>query len=119
MVQIAMVTPRDAHTPTPTPTKPTPTPTPTMIATVITATITTETTRKQSWEEQYGLYIGIAIVLVVALVATLVLMQRKPSVKPTPPRPAEQAPTQKFCINCGTSLPADAQFCKKCGSKQT
>jgi len=66
--------------------------------------------------EQYGLYIGIAIVIVIALVAALVLMKGR---KPAPHRPAEQAPAQKFCINCGTSLPADAQFCAKCGSKQT
>jgi len=33
--------------------------------------------------------------------------------------PPLQVPTQKFCINCATSLPAYAQFCKKCGSKQT
>lgn len=32
----------------------------------------------------------------------------------------EEAPqsTQKFCLHCGTSLPMDAMFCQKCGTKQ-
>jgi len=75
--------------------------------------------------EQYGLYVGIAIVIVLVLVAALVLMKRrKPPTPPTqpvttaPPGVSQQAPTQKFCVNCGAPLPADAQFCGKCGSQQ-
>jgi len=75
--------------------------------------------------EQYGLYVGIAIVIVIVLVAVLVLMKRrKPPTPPAqpvttaPPGVAQQAPTQKFCVNCGAPLPADAQFCGKCGSQQ-
>jgi len=75
--------------------------------------------------EQYGLYIGIAIVIVIVSIAVLILLKRR---KP-PARPAQpvttvplgvtpQAPTQKFCVNCGAPLPADAQFCGKCGSRQ-
>jgi len=90
-----------------------------MVQAASTPTPSPEPTEKP-FMEQYGLYIGIAVVIVIALAAALVLMKgRKPSVKPAPRGPAEQAPTQKFCVNCGTSLPADAQFCKKCGSKQT
>jgi hypothetical protein len=34
-----------------------------------------------------------------------------------PPRPQEST-VNKFCINCGASLPAHATVCNKCGSKQ-
>ena len=112
-------TPTSETTTTPTPTKPTPTTTTTPTPTTITTTITATTSTEKPFVEEYGLYIGIAIVIVVALVAALVLMKRRPSVKPAPLGVAPEVPTQKFCINCGTSLAADAQFCAKCGSKQT
>ena len=67
--------------------------------------------------------IGIIAIVVIALIALLLARRRKkppPAAAPTraeayAPPPAE---TQKFCINCGAPLPADAQFCGKCGSKQ-
>jgi len=75
--------------------------------------------------EQYGLYVGIAVVVVIVLVAVLVLMKRRkrppPPAQPAPTVPvgvAPQVPAQKFCVNCGAPLPADAQFCGKCGSRQ-
>jgi len=72
--------------------------------------------------EQYGLYVGIAIVVVIVLVAVLVLKKRKrPQAQPVTTVPlgvAPEAPTQKFCVNCGAPLTADAQFCGKCGSRQ-
>jgi hypothetical protein len=75
--------------------------------------------------EQYGLYVEIAIVVVIVLVAVLILKKRKrPPTPPTQPVTTvplgvdAKAPTQKFCINCGAPLPADAQFCEKCGSRQ-
>jgi len=75
--------------------------------------------------EQYGLYVGIAVVVVIALIAVLVLMKRRkrppPPAQPAPTVPvgvAPQLPAQKFCVNCGAPLPADAQFCGKCGSRQ-
>jgi ribosomal protein L40E len=75
--------------------------------------------------EQYGLYVGIAIVIVIVLVAVLVLMKRRKQparpaqpVTTAPPEVAPQASTEKFCVNCGAPLPADALFCGKCGSRQ-
>ena len=67
--------------------------------------------------------IGIIAIVVIALIVLLLARRRKkppPAAAPTraeayAPPPAE---TQKFCINCGAPLPADAQFCGKCGSKQ-
>ena len=81
--------------------------------------------REKPFMEQYGLYLGIAIVVLIVLVAVLVLKKRRkpstPQAQPlttAPPEVAPKEPTQKFCVNCGAPLPADAQFCGKCGSRQ-
>jgi len=91
----------------------------------LTEGIITVLVSEKPFSEQYGLYVGVAIVIVIVLVAVLVLMRRRkrpaPPAQPVPTVPlgvAPQVPTQKFCVNCGTPLPADAQFCGKCGSRQ-
>lgn len=68
--------------------------------------------------------LGIIAIVVIANIAVLVAKRRKkkPSPAATPTRAEAYAPppteTQKFCVNCGAPLPADAQFCGKCGSRQ-
>lgn len=55
--------------------------------------------------------VGVAALILITI--GLVYLRRRP------PRPTEEVPTRKFCINCGTSLPGDTQTCEKCGSKQS
>jgi hypothetical protein len=38
------------------------------------------------------------------------------AVPPSPPPPA--AAEFKYCVNCGSQIPATASFCAKCGTKQ-
>ena len=67
--------------------------------------------------------IGIIAIVVIALIVVLLARRRKKPPRAAAPTRAEAyvppaAETQKFCVNCGAPLPADAQFCGKCGSKQ-
>jgi len=67
--------------------------------------------------------VGIIAVVVIALIAVLLAKRRKKLPPAAAPTGAEAyAPpatgAQKFCVNCGAPLPADAQFCGKCGSNQ-
>jgi len=41
-----------------------------------------------------------------------------PSSQKTESKAAQTAAADKFCINCGISLRANATFCNKCGSRQ-
>jgi membrane protease subunit (stomatin/prohibitin family) len=71
-----------------------------------------------------------AIAAAVAIVVLLLVMRkrRRPetAAATAPAQPIPQAsiaapPTvtaDKFCMNCGATLPAHATFCNKCGSKQ-
>ena len=42
--------------------------------------------------------------------------QPRPTV--TEPRPPIPSPPSAFCISCGAQIPADSEFCPKCGGKQ-
>jgi len=89
-------------------------------------------TVKAEWRTDYTMpYIVIgAIAAAVAIVAVLLAMRkrRRPetAAATAPAQPIPQAsiaapPTvtaDKFCMNCGATLPAHATFCNKCGSKQ-
>ena len=89
-------------------------------------------TVKAEWRTDYTMpYIVIgAIAAAVAIVVLLLAMRkrRRPetaaATAPAPPTPQASIaapPTvtaDKFCMNCGASLPAHATFCNKCGSKQ-
>jgi hypothetical protein len=94
-------------------------------------------TVRAEWRTDYTMpYVIIgAIVAAIAIIVALLLMRRRRAPAPTlttpPPavaaprravarssRPAAQLPTGKFCLNCGTRLPAHATFCSKCGTRQ-
>lgn len=42
-----------------------------------------------------------------------------PAAAPVTPAPAGTAKDTKFCIECGTQMPARAKFCPNCGASQT
>ena len=89
-------------------------------------------TVKAEWRTDYTMpYIVIgAIAAAVAIVVLLLVMRkrRRPetAAATVPAQPIPQASiaapppvtADKFCMNCGASLPAHATFCNKCGSKQ-
>jgi len=64
----------------------------------------------------------ILVVVGLAVLALFLLVKgKKASTRPATagPTAAEKTPARKFCINCATSLPADAQTCERCGSMQS
>jgi len=103
-------------------------------ATAPTATLTMDKpgTVKAGWRTDYAMpYVVIgAIAAAVAIVVVLLAMRkrRRPetvaaTASPQPIPQASIAPppavaADKFCMNCGATLPAHATFCNKCGTKQ-
>ena len=61
--------------------------------------------------------VAMIVVIVVAIAGTAAIMLVRRSHKPrtTPPK---TPPPSSFCISCGSAIPADAQFCPKCGTKK-
>lgn len=66
--------------------------------------------------EQYGLLIGVGLVIVLVVFVLQRRSRKKGLVAPSPTEPAPLQVRRKFCGNCGTTLPMDAQFCDQCGS---
>lgn len=64
-------------------------------------------------------------VIVIALIAAFALSRRGRAAAPPPPTPppavtppAPPEPREKFCVNCGSSMPMINRFCPKCGTQQ-
>lgn len=52
----------------------------------------------------------------VSSIEDVILLSKSESQPSTPPIPTQTTATTIACRSCGTSLPAHAKFCAKCGS---
>jgi sporulation protein YlmC with PRC-barrel domain len=53
----------------------------------------------------------------VSSIEDVILLAKSESESPTPPLPTQTAISTITCSTCGSSLPAHAKFCAKCGSQ--
>jgi ribosomal protein L40E len=95
-----------------------------------TMTLTTIATRAMIRTEQVGFtleqssssIVAVVLLVTISLVVAIVLWRRgreKPVGAAESSVPViSQLAAKRFCINCGTQLPAEVKFCNKCGSKQ-
>lgn len=95
-----------------------------------TMTLTTMATRAMVRTEQVGFSLGqsssliVAVVMIVTIsVVVVIVLRRRGHEKPVGAAESSapvisQLAAKRFCINCGTQLPAEVKFCNKCGSKQ-
>jgi len=97
-------------------------------------TLVTQTVSSSSHPVGLGLtfFAGIGSIVGAAVVLLVGARRRPLSVSVSAPQPAARVaepassvippsplpPVGKFCINCGASLPKQAGFCNKCGSRQ-
>jgi len=61
--------------------------------------------------------VAMIAVILVAVVGTAAITLVRRSKKPRTGPPTAPG-TSSFCISCGSAIPADAQFCPKCGTKK-
>lgn len=61
--------------------------------------------------------VAMIAVIVIAIAGTVAIILVRRSRKPRTSSPTASAPSS-FCISCGSAIPADAQFCPKCGTKK-
>jgi len=92
-----------------------------------TSTVTTEIKKPVSQPAGLGIlfFSGIGLVTVAIIGIAVAAMKRRGGIvsayatsAAAPPPPSPQGPQSKFCINCRASLPSQATYCNKCGSKQ-
>jgi tetratricopeptide (TPR) repeat protein len=87
---------------------------------VIQPTLTTLT----PFLETYGLYIAalVAIVVILLVLAAMRMRRGRTAVTPPPPMPPITPPppaAEKFCVSCGSRMPATTVFCPRCGARQS
>ena len=66
-----------------------------------------------------GYMVAVAGIAVLIVIEFLEHRKQKPSSSELPETtgPVEKAPSEQFCINCGSKLPPASKFCDKCGRK--
>lgn len=65
---------------------------------------------------EYSLLIIVILVVLVVVMAVFALWRRQP--RPSPAPSPTVKPLGVFCVSCGSTIPNDAQFCPKCGTKK-
>jgi hypothetical protein len=88
---------------------------------------TTPTAVEKPPSESYWYYIGAGLIAIVIVLFVALTARRRgravasqPSQTPSPAitGPSTTAADEKFCVNCGSQIPATTAFCPKCGERQ-
>ena len=61
--------------------------------------------------------VSVAVIIVIVAVFVIILLSRRKGATIQKTQPQQQ-PNVKYCVNCGTKLMANDEFCGHCGAKQ-
>ena len=64
------------------------------------------------------LYGGGGVLAVLVVVGAVIALRRRPKAEKVSEVTKVAPKGKKFCIYCGATLPAKAEFCQKCGKNQ-